>query len=119
MSAVMAARLALYLTSLETGGRLAWRRAVRTWTYSATRGDSRGHQAVERTPAGQRNRPGFSDCHLQGPAQAWGCRQGRGPRLGGFAQKEFGEVQGLLPARRVRVSDVEKPGWICSPHGAR
>ena len=31
MSAVMPARLLLYLTSLETGGRLAWRRAVWTW----------------------------------------------------------------------------------------
>src|SRR3954451_13904733 len=45
MSAATAARLPLYLTSLLTGGRLAWRRAVWTWPYSSARWRTRRSRA--------------------------------------------------------------------------
>src|SRR5262249_21851624 len=48
MSAVQPARLDLYLTSPETGGRLAWRRAVWTWPYSSARWRTRRRRAGKR-----------------------------------------------------------------------
>ena len=48
-SAVTPPRLLLYLRSLATGGRLAWRRAVWTWPYSSARWRTRRRRARRRS----------------------------------------------------------------------
>src|SRR5262249_37670691 len=94
MSAVQPSRLDLYLTSLETGGRLAWRRAVWTWPYRWARWRTR-------------RRGGRGGCG--------GRRPSRGIGIGGrkvTALEESGDGLGVLAVALglVAVDGFHGPG---------